>query len=166
MRIKKLFKKVTTTRNISKKAPQTSPVERLKIEGQRIYCGKTCLWKVECRAKQRDEANGITKEGAIKKKQLPDPNKLKYNQKLVCQLVWWLYTLLEIAGVRSPRKAFKLTENFYTKRTVKKTIRIDDRNQRQQGPLNENKTNTLRTRTTVFVKATISPLIIRSKQLS
>ena len=103
MRIKKLIKKVTTTRNISKKAPQTSPVERLKIEGQRIYCGKTCLWKVECRVKQRVEANGITKEGAIKMKQLPDPNKLKYNQKLVCQLVWWLYTLLEVEQGSGPQ---------------------------------------------------------------
>ena len=128
MRIKDLIKNVTTTQNISKKVPQTSAIERLQFEGQRIYCGKPCLWKVECRAKQRDEANRITKEDAIKMKQPADPNKLKYNQKQVCQLGWSLYTLLEIAEVRSPRKTFRLTENFHTKRTVKETIRIDDRN--------------------------------------
>ena len=64
----------------------TQPTERKLFEGQCFYCGKTGHRKSECRARQRDEANGIKKEDAIPMKKATDPNKPKYNPKLVCQI--------------------------------------------------------------------------------
>ena len=50
------------------KTPTPSPQpERKNFKGQ---CGKTGHWKIECRAKQRDEANGISVEDSIKMKKL------------------------------------------------------------------------------------------------
>ena len=60
--------------------------ERKRFEGQSFYCGKTGLRKTECRTRQRDEANGIKKEDAIPMKKPADPDKPKYNPKLVCQI--------------------------------------------------------------------------------
>ena len=64
----------------------TQPTERKRFEGQGFYCGKTGHRKTECRARQRDEANGIKKEDAIPMKKATDPDKPKYNPKLVCQI--------------------------------------------------------------------------------
>ena len=64
----------------------TQPTERKRFEGQCFYCGKTGHRKTECRARQRDEANGIKKEDAIPMKKATDPDKPKYNPKLVCQI--------------------------------------------------------------------------------
>ena len=64
----------------------TQPTERKRFEGQCFYCGKTGHRKTECRARQRDEANGIKKEDAIPMKKAADPDKPKYNPKLVCQI--------------------------------------------------------------------------------
>ena len=64
----------------------TQPTERKRFEGQCFYCGKTGHRKIECRARQRDEANGIKKEDAIPMKKAADPDKPKYNPKLVCQI--------------------------------------------------------------------------------
>ena len=63
----------------------TQPTERKRFERQCFYCGKTGHRKTECRARQRDEANGIKKEDAIPMKKATDPDKPKYNPKLVCQ---------------------------------------------------------------------------------
>ena len=62
----------------------TQPTERKRFEGQCFYCGKTGHRKTECRARQRDEANGIKKEDALPMKKATDPDKPKYNPKLVC----------------------------------------------------------------------------------
>ena len=64
----------------------TQSTERKRFEGQCFYCGKTGHHKTECRARQRDEANGIKKEDAIPMKKAADPDKPKYNPKLVCQI--------------------------------------------------------------------------------
>ena len=64
----------------------TQPTERKRFKGQCFYCGKTGHRKTECRARQRDEANGIKKEDAIPMKKAADPDKPKYNPKLVCQI--------------------------------------------------------------------------------
>ena len=64
----------------------TSQPERKRFEGQCFYCGKTGHRKTECRAQQRDEANGIKKEDAMPMKKAVDPDKPKYNPKLVCQM--------------------------------------------------------------------------------
>ena len=64
----------------------TQPTERKRFEGQCFYCGKTGHCKTECRARQRDEANGIKKEDGIPMKKATDPDKPKYNPKLVCQI--------------------------------------------------------------------------------
>ena len=64
----------------------TQPTERKRFEGQCFYCGKTGHRKTECRARQRDEANGIKKEDAIPMKKATDPDEPKYNPKLVCQI--------------------------------------------------------------------------------
>ena len=64
----------------------TTQPERKRFEGQCFYCGKTGHRKTECRARQRDEANGIKKEDAIPMKKAVDPDKPKYNPKLVCQI--------------------------------------------------------------------------------
>ena len=64
----------------------TSQPERKRFEGQCFYCGKTGHRKTECRARQRDEANGIKKEDAIPMKKAVDQDKPKYNPKLVCQI--------------------------------------------------------------------------------
>ena len=64
----------------------TQPTERKRFEGKCFYCGKTGHRKTECRARQRDEANGIKKEDAIPMKKAADPDKPKYNPKLVCQI--------------------------------------------------------------------------------
>ena len=64
----------------------TQPTERKRFEGQCFFCGKTGHRKTECRARQRDEANGIKKEDAIPMKKAADPDKPKYNPKLVCQI--------------------------------------------------------------------------------
>ena len=62
----------------------TQPTERKRFEGQCFYCGKTGHRKTKRRARQ--EANGIKKENAIPMKKAADPDKLKYNPKLVCQI--------------------------------------------------------------------------------
>ena len=62
----------------------TQPTERKRFERQCFYCGKTGHRKTECRARQRDEANGIKKEDAIPMKKAADTDKPKYNPKLVC----------------------------------------------------------------------------------
>ena len=64
----------------------TQPTERKRFEGQCFYCGKTGHRKTECRARQRDEANGIKKEDAIPMKKATNPDKPRYNPKLVCQI--------------------------------------------------------------------------------
>ena len=64
----------------------TQPTERKRFEEQCFYCGKTGHRKTECRARQRDEATGIKKEDAIPMKKTADPDKPKYNPKLVCQI--------------------------------------------------------------------------------
>ena len=64
----------------------TQPTERKRFEGQCFYCGKTGHRKTECRTRQRDEANGIKKEDAIPMKKAADPDKPKYNPKLVSQI--------------------------------------------------------------------------------
>ena len=77
-----------TTNTTTKPATTTTtqPTERKRFEGQCFYCGKTGHRKTECRARQRDEANGIKKEDAIPMKKAADPDKPKYNPKLVCQI--------------------------------------------------------------------------------
>ena len=79
---------VPTTNTTIKPATTTTtqPTERKRFEGQCFYCGKTGHRKTECRARQRDEANGIKKEDAIPMKKAADPDKPKYNPKLVCQI--------------------------------------------------------------------------------
>ena len=76
-----------TTTNMTTKltATKTQP-ERKRFEGQCFYCGKTGHRKTECRARQRDEANRNKKEDAIPMKKPADPDKPKYNPKLVCQI--------------------------------------------------------------------------------
>ena len=76
----------TNTNTNNKTATTTTQPERNKVEGQFFYCGKTGHRKVECKAKQRDEANGIKKEDAIPMKKQTEPDKPKYNPKLVCQI--------------------------------------------------------------------------------
>ena len=75
---------ITTTKPTTT-TTTTQPTERKRFEGQCFYCGKTGHRKTECRAQQRDEANGIKKEDAIPMKKAADPDKPKYNPKLVCQ---------------------------------------------------------------------------------
>ena len=75
---------ITTTKPTT--TTTTQPTERKRFEGQCFYCGKTGHRKTECRARQRDEANGIKKEDAIPMKKAADPDKPKYNPKLVCQI--------------------------------------------------------------------------------
>ena len=79
---------VPTTNTTIKPATTTTtqPTERKRFEGQCFYCGKTGHRKTECRARQRDEANGIKKEDAIPMKKATDTDKPKYNPKLVCQI--------------------------------------------------------------------------------
>ena len=76
---------ITTTKPTTT-TTTTQPTERKRFEGQCFYCGKTGHRKTECRARQRDEANGIKKEDAIPMKKAADPDKPKYNPKLVCQI--------------------------------------------------------------------------------
>ena len=76
----------TNTSTNTKPATTTTQSERKKFEGQCFYCDKTGHRKIECRAKQRDGANGIRKEDAIPMKKQTDPDKPKYNPKLVCQI--------------------------------------------------------------------------------
>ena len=64
----------------------TQPTERKRFERQCFYCRKTGHRKTECRARQRDEANGIKKKDAVPMKKATDPDKPKYNPKLVCQI--------------------------------------------------------------------------------
>ena len=78
---------VPTNNATTKPATTTAhPTEPKRFEGQCFYCGKTGHRKTECRARQRDEANGIKKEDAIPMKKAVDPDKPKYNPKLVCQI--------------------------------------------------------------------------------
>ena len=76
----------TTTNTTTKPTATTTQSDRKRFERQYFYCGKTGHRKTECRAKQRDEANGIKKEDAIPMKKPADPDKPKYNPKLVCQI--------------------------------------------------------------------------------
>ena len=76
---------ITTTKPTTT-TTTAQPTERKRFEGQCFYCGKTGHRKTECRARQRDEANGIKKEDAIPMKKAADPDKPKYNPKLVCQI--------------------------------------------------------------------------------
>ena len=79
---------IPTTNTTIKPATTTTtqPTERKRFEGQCFYCGKTGHRKTECGARQRDEANGIKKEDAIPMKKATDPDKPKYDPKLVCQI--------------------------------------------------------------------------------
>ena len=118
---------VPTTNTTIKPATTTTtqPTERKRFEGQCFYCGKTGHRKTECRARQRDEANGIKKEDAIPMKKATDPDKPKYNPKLVCQICG--YTLQETADDAIPRKAALHMERFHTQRIHRTTTRLDDK---------------------------------------
>ena len=74
----------TTSATTKPATTTTTQPERKRFEGQCFFCGKTGHRKNECRARQRDEANGIKKEDAIPMKKTVDPDKPKYNPKLVC----------------------------------------------------------------------------------
>ena len=83
------FNSSVPTNNATTKPATTTTTqltERKRFEGQCFYCGKTGHRKTECSARQRDEANGIKKEDAIPMKKAADPDKLKYNTKLVCRI--------------------------------------------------------------------------------
>ena len=105
----------------------TQPTERKRFERQCFYCGKTGHRKTECRARQRDEANGIKKEDAIPMKKATDPDKPKYNPKLVCQICGYTATLQETADDAFPRKAALHMERFHTQRIHRTTTRLDDK---------------------------------------
>ena len=77
------FNAVTSTNSNTTRSTQP---ERKKFEGQCFYSGKTGHCKRECRGKQRFEANGIKNEEATPIRKQTDPDKLKDNSKLVCQI--------------------------------------------------------------------------------
>ena len=83
----------------------THPTERKRFEGQCFYCGKTGHGKTECRARQRDEANGIKKEDAIPMKKATDPDKPKYNPKLVCQFCGYTGHSARDCRQRNPKES-------------------------------------------------------------
>ena len=117
---------ITTTKPTTT-TTTTQPTERKRFEGQCFYCGKTGHRKTECRARQRDEANGIKKEDAIPMKKAADPDKPKYNPKLVCRFVATPDTQPEIADDAFPRKAALHMERFHTQRIHRTTTRLDDK---------------------------------------
>ena len=115
----------------------TQPTERKRFEGQCFYCGKTGHRKTECRARQRDEANGIKKEDAIPMRKATDPDKPKYNPKLVCQICG--YTCHSARDCR--RRVPKESSSAYGK--IPYTTNSQDDNKarrqdlkRQQKPMN------------------------------
>ena len=80
------FKAVTTTTPATKPTLAPTQPEGKKIEEQCFYCDKTGHRKIEYRAKQSVEANGIAKEDVTKTTRTSNPDKSKYNPKLVCQI--------------------------------------------------------------------------------
>ena len=116
----------------------TSQPERKRFEGQCFYCGKTGHRKTECRAHQRDEANGIKKEDAIPMKKAVDPDKPKYNPKLVCQICG--YTGHSARDCR--RRVPKESSSAYGKITDTTNPQDDNKARRQylkrqQQPMNQ-----------------------------
>ena len=105
----------------------TQPTERKRFKGQCFYCGKTGHRKTECRARQRDEANGIKKEDAIPMKKAADPDKPKYNPKLVCQICGYTGTQKETADDAFPKKVALHMASSLMPRIHKTTIRLEDR---------------------------------------
>ena len=109
-----------------------------KFEGKCFYCGKVGHRKQECRAKQRDEANGIVKPDAIQRNQPADPDKPKYNPKLVCQICGYTGHSARDCRKRIPKESSTpygkvpyQKENTDENRERRKDIK------RQQRPLNQ-----------------------------
>ena len=158
-----------TTTNI-KPATTTAQSERKRFEGQCFYCGKTGHPKAECRAKQRDEANGIKKEDAIPMKKPADPEKPKYNPKLVCQICGYTsHSARDCRRLQSPKRKKKAVPHmakYHTQQTPKKITKIEDKTLEDNNGLSikskpqqkkKNKITTLtKTSIRVFETATIS----------
>ena len=126
------------TNTTTKPSTTTTQPDRKRFEGQCFYCGKTAHRKTELRAKQRDEANGIKKEDAIPMKKPADPDKPKYNPKLVCQIC--AYTGLSARDCR--RRVPKVSSSANGKIPYTTNSQEDNKNRRQelkrqQRPLNQ-----------------------------
>ena len=127
-----------TTSTTTKPATPTTQPERKRFEGQCFYCGKTGHWKTECCARQRDEANGIKKEDAIPRKKPADPDKPKYNPKLVCQICGYTGHSARDCRRRVPKessRAYGKIPYATSPQDDNKTRRQDLK--RQQRPLNQ-----------------------------
>ena len=135
------FNVVTSTTAINEPAPAVTKPERKKIEGQCFYCGKTGHRTIECRAKQRDEANGINKKGgAIPMKKQTDPDKPKYNPKLVCQICGYTGYSAGDCRQRVPKESISAygkipytTHSLHNKDNKNRSQKL----KRQQRPINQ-----------------------------
>ena len=105
----------------------TTQPERKRFEGNCFYCGKTGHRKNECRARQRDEANGIKKEDAIPMKKTVDPDKPKYNPNWFVKSVATQTIHQGTADDESPKRAALRMAKSHTPPTHKTTTRHDDR---------------------------------------
>ena len=126
------------TSTTTKPATPTTQPERKRFEGQCFYCGKTGHRKTECRARQREEAIGIKKEDAIPMKKPADPDKPKYNPKLVCQVCGYTGHSARDCRRRNPKEsssAYGKIPYATNSQDDNKTRRQDLK--RQQRPMNQ-----------------------------
>ena len=112
--------------------PTSAPtqLERKTFERQRFYCGNAGHMRIECRAKQRDEANDIIKEDVIKTTRPSGPDKPKYNPKLVCHVCRYTGQSARERRHRSnKREQFNTWKNDipheYTRRQQKQTSGLE-----------------------------------------
>ena len=106
------FNVVTTTTTTNKPAPAVTQAERKKFERQCFYCGKTGH-RNKYKAKQRDEANSIQKEDDIPMKKQTDPDKPKYNPKLVCQICGYTGHSARDSRRRLPKESCSVWDRNY-----------------------------------------------------
>ena len=76
----------TTKRELTPSDQAQRKSKTKRSEGKCFYCGKQDHRKQDCRGRQRDEANGISKPDATQPAKQQDEDKPKYNLKLVCQI--------------------------------------------------------------------------------
>ena len=116
-----------TTSTTTKPATPTTQPERKRFEAQCFYCGKTSHRKSECRARQRDEANGIKKEDAIPMKKPADPDNLSLTPNWFAKYVATQAIQQETAEDESQKKATLRMAKYRMPPTLKTITKPDDR---------------------------------------
>ena len=128
----------TTEREFTRSDQAQPKTETKRFEVKCFYCGKQGHRKQECRGRQRDEANGITKPDAIQPAKRKEDDKAKYIPKLVCQICGYTGH----SGRDCRKRIPKQTSTTYGQLPYKRTDEQENKERRRelkqhQRPINQ-----------------------------